>query len=210
MNKINEMYGLIIETRKKICLNYKFEFCNSDGVRCWFEMDERQFNFDATNGFYKNHLYGKFIDETIVVNHWFTDAVILTQNTTEEVVTNVLGESVYHEFVSNFKDLLANYEEPKDRLEMAANTNSLSKKFLDMMIKYCDKEGSVGSVVSGDTYLKRFDEIGMLDLDGFCKEMNYVFFVGRTVLTPDLFGKYNVDEIIAFIKEKSILGNVLN
>lgn len=85
----------------------------------------------------------------------------------------------------------------------------IPQKFLDILLKYGDKEGSLESSVFGGAYLKRFAELGILDLRGLCNELNYIFFANKAVLTPDIFGEYNVNEIVDLIKEKSILGSML-
>ena len=82
-------------------------------------------------------------------------------------------------------------------------------RFLKMILEYCDKSVEPETIFCG-TYLKRWAELGLFDLDGFCDKLNYVFFAGRGVLDPGLFGEYNVGEIIGVIKEKSALGGVLN
>jgi len=83
-------------------------------------------------------------------------------------------------------------------------------QFLEILHKYCDKEGNAASIICGGSYLKRLAEMGILDLDGFCNELNYVFFVGQAMISPDLFGQYNVNDIVEIIKEKSVLGSVLS
>ena len=83
------------------------------------------------------------------------------------------------------------------------------QEFMKILLEYCDKENPAISVINSKTYLKRLYELGMLDLDGLCDKLNYVFFNGNEVLELNLFGKYNIDEIVEFIKEKSALGSVL-
>ena len=83
------------------------------------------------------------------------------------------------------------------------------QKFLELLFEYCDENNPAASIVCGGTYLKRLSELDVLDLDGFCDKLNYIFFTGIAVLYPDLFGTYNVNEIVEFIKEKSVLGSIL-
>jgi len=83
------------------------------------------------------------------------------------------------------------------------------KAFLDEMYEYCDKDNPAISTVCGGTYLKRLSELGVLDLEGLCDKLNYLFFNRREVLYPDLFGEYDVSEIVALIKEKSMFGSML-
>ena len=83
-------------------------------------------------------------------------------------------------------------------------------RFLNILHKYCDDEGQAASIINGGSYLKRLDELGILNLEAFCGELNYVFFPRQKTITPDMFGQYNVSEIVEIIKEKSSLGSVLD
>ena len=83
-------------------------------------------------------------------------------------------------------------------------------KFLEMLLSCCGKDGDAASIICGATYLKRLLEMGMtIDLDRFCHMLNYCFFSGHDVINIDMFGMHNVNEIVEFIKEKSVLGSVL-
>jgi hypothetical protein len=83
------------------------------------------------------------------------------------------------------------------------------QSFMEILLKYCTDDGSAASIICGGSYLKRLAEMGMLNLDGFCNELNYLFFTGHTVITTDVFGQYNVNEIVDIIREKSVMGSVL-
>ena len=84
----------------------------------------------------------------------------------------------------------------------------IPQKFVEMIVDYCGKDFDVNTIHSG-VYLKRLAELDLLDLNGFCGRLNYNFFAGHTVLNPDYFGIYNINEIVSIIKEKSALGSVL-
>jgi hypothetical protein len=85
----------------------------------------------------------------------------------------------------------------------------IPQKFLEILHKYCDEEGVAASIIHGGVYLKRLHEMGILDLDGLCNEINYIFFVGKAAVNPDMFGEHNVSEIVDFIRANSALGGVL-
>jgi len=83
------------------------------------------------------------------------------------------------------------------------------KKFLEMLLEHCDKSLDAG-MIHGGVYLKRFAELGLIDLESFCGRLNYVFFAGHSVFDPDLFGRFTVSEAADAIKQKSALGSVLD
>ena len=238
LSRPNEIYPLIIEARNKIRQNHQFTFCTSIGILCWFEMVDKEFNLDATINC-KKLLHGQFLeDESVKVHYWLgpdfwlgrvdkslklpdsdsplTPDIILTSDTTEEAAIDALGEHLYREFVFNFEELLRKYEPPKEP-EAKKKCNEdyddlfppVSQEFLDIVHRYCDETTIEWRLINGNTYLKRLEEMGKLDLRGFCGALNYIFFTGREVFTPDIFGEYTVDEVVNHIRAKSVLGGAL-
>ena len=230
LGRPNEMYSLIIEAQKRIRRNHKFLFCTSVGILCWFEMDDKQFNLDATvNG--KKLMCGQFLeDESIKVHYWLggdfwlgssgkalefstsnkplTPDVILTADTTEETAIDALGEHLYHEFVFNFEELLKKYEPPNEHELENNDNNALPQAFLELLQDYADLRVDI-SQIHGDTYLWRLAEKGLADLDSLCDAIDYIMFTNHAVMSPKMFEQYNLNEIVEFIAQRSFFGSAI-
>jgi len=85
---------------------------------------------------------------------------------------------------------------------------SLPLAFVELLQDFAGLKVDIAQI-HGGTYLGQLAAKGLADLDSLCRAIDYIMFTNHAVMSPDMFEKYNLSEIIEFIERRSVLGSAI-